>query len=326
MPKPWRSLIPLLMASLVVAFAGTARAQAYPTKPIRLIVGFAAGGSSDVMARTIAQQLAERLGQQVIVENKTGASGIIAADTVAKAVADGYTLLFGVPGPIVILPALGTKLPYDPIKDLVPVSLVANLPLALVVPSTLPAQNLKELLDLARTQPGKLNYASTGPGSVTHLGMEMLKYAAGVDIQNVSYKGQAAALPDLMAGTVQMMLDGWATTIPHVNSGKLRFIAVTTAQRSAVQPQVPTVAEQGFPGFNASPWYGVWAPAGTPQGVIAKLSAELVVVTSSPTLRNRFKELGIDPLTGDFRQFADFILSEQKRWADLIRQANIKVE
>lgn len=322
-----RSAVSALAAVLLSSIGIGANAQgSYPNKPIRLVVGFAAGGSSDVMAREIAKQLSIRLGQQIIVENRTGASAVIAADAVAKASADGYTLLFGVPGPIVILPALGQKLPYDPIKDFAPVGLVGNLPLALVVPVNFPANNLQELIAVAKAQPGKLNYASTGPGSTTHIGMEMLKFFAGVDIQQITYKGQAAALPDLITGQVHMMLDGWATTLPHVKSGKLKFIAVTTPQRSAVQPQVPTVAEQGFPGFDASPWYGVWAPASTPHDVVAKVSAELAVVTQSQQIKERFAELGIDPLTAESMQFVRFMQTEQARWSKVIREAKIKMD
>lgn len=303
-----------------------AQTPPWPTKPLRLLVGFAAGGSSDVMARAIAERLAKNLGQQVIVENRAGAGGMLATDAVAKSPADGYTLLFGTVGPFAISPALGVKQPFDPIKDFTPVGLVGNLPLAVAVPSSLPVRDLGELLALARAKPGQLNYAHTGIGSTTHVGMEILKKAASVDIVAVPYKGQAAAMPDVMSGRVQIVLDGWSTTIPHVKSGSLRFVAVTTSARSAVQPQVPTVAESGFPGFDVSPWYGIWAPAGTPKDVIARLSTELVGITQSQVIKDRFAELGMDPLTADSEKFSKFVQSEQARWAKAIKDANIKVD
>ncbi|MGE4241245.1 Bug family tripartite tricarboxylate transporter substrate binding protein [Ramlibacter sp.] len=314
------------LALLAAPWSHHARAQAFPSKPIRFIIGFTASGAADVMCRTVAQHLGTRLGQSIAVENRLGASGIIAADAVAKSPPDGYTLLFGLPGPMVILPALGQKLPYDPIKDFAPVGPAGNLPLVLVVPSGLPAQNLKELIALAKAQPGKLNYASTGPGSTTHLGMELLKHAAGLDIRQVPYKGQAAALPDLLAGNVQMLLAGWSTAIPHVKSGKLRYIAVTGDQRSAAQPQVPTMAELGIPGIDPSLWCGLWAPAGTPADIVTKLSTELAAVTQSAPVRERFAELGMDPMTADAQQFARFVQSEQTRWVRVIKETNLKME
>ena len=313
-------------AGVLSAFAGRGRAQTYPLRPLRMVIGFTASGASDVMARTVAQHLGARLGQSVVVENRPGASGVIAADAVAKAAPDGHTLLFGLPGPMVILPALGMRLPYDPIKDFAPVGLAGNLPLVLVVPSALPARNLAELLALARAQPGRLNYASTGAGSTTHLGMELLKHAAGVDIRHVPYKGQAAALPDLLAGEVQMLLAGWSTAMPHVRSGRLRTIAVTGDQRSAIQPDVPTMAELGVAGVDPSLWCGVWAPAGTPEPALARLSEELAAVMQSGAVRERFGELGMEPLASDPVRFARFIGSEQARWQRVVREARLRLE
>lgn len=303
------------------------QAQTFPSKPLRLIIGFSAGGSSDILARLLAQGLTERLGQQVIVENRLGASGIISADVVVKSPPDGYTLLLGVPGPIITSPALGMKLPYDPIKDLVPVVLVAHTPMAFVVSSTVPVDNLQELIAYAKANPGKLNYASTGAGSMTHLSMEMLKHAAGVDIRHVPYKGAVSAIPDLIAGNVQMMMDaGWDNTLPHVKTGKLKYMGVSSIKRSSAQPQVPTIAEGGFPGFDASPWYGVFAPAGIPAGVRTRLAKEVAAVVESPSVRKRFADLGFEPMTGDGAVFSNFILSERVRWVKIIHDGNIKLE
>jgi len=301
-------------------------ADAYPSKPIRWVIGLPAGGVSDLMARTVAQRLSERLNQQVVVENRPGATGIIAADVVAKSAPDGYSLLFGTPGPMAILPALGAKLPFDVNHDLRPVGLVGRLPLVLVVPASLPARNLSELLALARSSPGKLNYASTGAGSVSHLGMEMLKYAARVKIEHVPYKGQSAAMADLIAGNVQMLLDGWATTTQHVTADKLRFLAVAGPTRSRAHAQVPTFGESGFPGFDASPWYGAWAPSATPPDVAKRFEDALLETVSSTAVATRLEELGMEALPGNSARLSSFVLHEKLRWTDIIRQTNLKLE
>ncbi len=307
-----------------VVLGAAAYAQAYPTKPIRLVIGLSAGGPSDVMARTVAQALGDRLGQQIVVDNKTGAGGNIATNIVAKSSPDGYTLLFGSTGSLAVAPTLYPKLPYDPIKDLAPVGLVANLPLVLVVPTSLPVRTMSDLLSLARSKPGELNYASAGVGATTHLAMELVKSTAGIDIRHVPYKGTAAAMPDLVSGQIHMVLDGWSGPEPMVKAGKLRQIAVAVDKRLSIAPDLPTIAESGFPGFNASPWYGVLAPTGTSKDIIAKLSSELVKVMASPAIKERFSSLGMEPLTSDPEQFAAFIMSENTKWAKVVQQSGAK--
>ncbi len=307
-----------------VVLGAAAYAQAYPTKPIRLVIGLSAGGPSDVMARTVAQALGDRLGQQIVVDNKTGAGGNIATNIVAKSSPDGYTLLFGSTGSLAVAPTLYPKLPYDPIKDLAPVGLVANLPLVLVVPTSLPVRTMSDLLSLARSKPGELNYASAGVGATTHLAMELVKSTAGIDIRHVPYKGTAAAMPDLVSGQIHMVLDGWSGPEPMVKAGKLRQIAVAVDKRLSIAPDLPTIAESGFPGFNASPWYGVLAPTGTSKDIIAKLSSELVKVMASPAIKERFSSLGMEPLTSDPEQFAAFIRSENTKWAKVVQQSGAK--
>jgi tripartite-type tricarboxylate transporter receptor subunit TctC len=321
-----RFVFKFVAAVAAVVFGAAAHGQAYPTKPIRLVIGLGAGGPSDVMARTVAKALGDRLGQPIVVENKTGAGGNIATDLVAKASADGYTLLFGSTGSLAVAPTLYRKLPYDPIKDLAPVGLVANLPLVLVVPTSLPVHTISDLVNLAKSKPGQLNYASSGTGATNHLAMELVKTTAGIDIRHVPYKGTAAAMPDLVSGQVQMVLDGWSGTEPLVKAGKLRQIAVAIDKRLAIAPDLPTIAESGFPGFNASPWYGVLAPAATPKEIIAKLSAELAIVMASPAVKERFASLGMEPLTSDPEQFAAFIKSENTKWAKVVQQSGAKAD
>lgn len=301
-----------------------ASGQTYPSRPVRLVIGLAAGGPSDVMARTVAQALGERLGQQVIVDNKPGVGGNIAAELVAKSAPDGYTLFFTSTGPLAVAPSLFSKLAYDPIKDFAPIGLVANLPLVLVVPTSLPVHNLTELLALAKSRPGELMYASAGNGGTTHLAMELLKSAANVNIQHVPYKGTSAAMPDLVSGQVQMVLDGWSGTQPMVKAGKLRQIAVAVDKRLTVAPDVPTIAESGFPDFNASPWYGIVAPAGTPKAVVDRLGAELRATMATPSVREKFATLGMEPLSNSPAEFAAFIEKETTKWTKVVKLSGAK--
>lgn len=253
-----------LSAAMLAALPPSAGAQAYPDKPIRLIVPYPAGGSSDVMARAVAEKLTTALAVQIVVENRAGAGGNIAASVAARASADGYTLFFGAAGPLAVNPALYEKLPFDPVKDFMPIGLVGKMPLFLTVPASLPVQSLKELIELAKARPGQLNYASSGIGGTTHLAMEVLKSQTGAGITHVPYKGTAAGVADMLGGSIQAIFDARPTTGPHVQAGKLKFLAVSTAGRSALEPQLPTVAESGFPGFDLYVWYGLMAPAGTP--------------------------------------------------------------
>ena len=311
------ALIPVLFAGLPIAAYG----QAYPTKPIRMLIGLSAGGPSDVMARTVASALGERLGQPVVVENKPGAGTTIATDLVAKSTPDGYTLLFGTTGALSVAPTLYKKLSFDPVKDFAPIGLVANLPLVLVVTNSLPVKNVGELIALAKAKPGELNYASAGVGVTTHLAMELLKAESGVDIKHVPYKGTSAAWPDVVSGQVQMVMDGWSGADPYAKSGRARIIAAAVDKRLAVAPDVPTIAESGFPGFNASPWYGILAPAGTPKEVVARLSRELTAVMNSPAIKERFSTLGMEPLLSTPEEFSTFIKSDISKWARAVKQS-----
>lgn len=322
MNRVWVFILALCSAVVSISASG----QTYPQRPIRLVIGLAAGGPSDVMARTVAQVLGERLGQQVVVDNKPGVGGNIAADLVAKSAPGGYTLFFTSTGPLAVSPSLFSKLPYDPVKDFAPVGLVANLPLVLFVTSSLPASNLGELLALARARPGQLMYASAGNGATTHLAMELLKSAANVDIQHVPYKGTAAAMPDVVSGQVQLMMDGWSGSQPMVKAGKLREIAVAVEKRISVAPNIPTIAESGFPGFNASPWYGIVAPAGTPKPIIERLSTELKAAMANPDVRAKFASLGMEPLSSSPAEFASFIQSETAKWTKVVKISGAKLD
>jgi tripartite-type tricarboxylate transporter receptor subunit TctC len=321
---PLNTVITALLA--LAAVATDAAAQAYPNKPIRLIVPYAVGGASDLMARAIAQKLGAGLGVQVIADNRGGAGGNIAAEMAAKAPPDGYTLFFGATGQLVINPALYAKLNFDPMKDFAPIGLVGQLPLFLTVPATSPVKSVAELVADVRAKPDRFNYGSSGIGGTTHLAMEMLKAHTGMSITHVPYKGTAAAVNDMLGGSLQVMFDAWATTGPHVQAGKLRFLAVSSAARSSFEPKVPTVAESGYPGFDLGVWYALLAPAGTPADVIARLSAETAKVTAQPELKQTFGTMGMEPMTSSAEQLGTFMRSEAVKWAKVVRDSGAKAE
>lgn len=318
-------LVPLCSLTLAAAFPAAA-AEPYPNKPIRLIVPYAAGGGTDVMARAFAQRLASALSVQIVVENRTGAGGNIAASAVAKAAPDGYTLFFGATGPLAVNPALYDKLPFDPVKDFAPIGLVGSMALFLTVPASMPVKSVKDLVALAKAKPGQLNYASAGIGGTTHLAMEVLKTETGANLTHVPYKGTAAGVADMLGGNIQVIFDAWTSTSPHVESGKLKYLAVSTAARSALAPQVPTMAESGFPGFNVFVWYGILAPAGTPSEVVDKLGRETLKVMVQPELKEAFARLGMEPMSGGPEPFGAFIRSETVKWAKIVRDAGAKAE
>ena len=259
----------------LIAFAGSAIAQNWPAKPVRLIVPYPPGGSADILARAIGQKLAEGMGQQVIIDNRPGAGTAIGAEATAKAAPDGYTIMLGTVSSHAINPALTPGLKYDPVKDFAPVSLVASIPFALIVHPSLPAHSVKELIALAKTKPGALNFSSAGTGTSNHLAGELFKSMTGTFMVHIPYKGSAPALNDLIAGQVQLMFDLVLTTAPHVKSGAVRAIAVTGSERSSALPGVPTVAESGVPGYEVSAWFGFFAPAGTPATIVNALNAEM---------------------------------------------------
>jgi tripartite-type tricarboxylate transporter receptor subunit TctC len=319
--KPMPALICGLLAPLIAA---TATAQtAYPEKPIHLIVGFPPGSQPDLVARLLGQKLTDSLEKPVAIENVTGAAGNIAADRVAKAAPDGYTLGLLSQTHMVINPLL-YKLSYDPVKDFAPVSQVTVSPNMLVVANAVPANSVTELIALAKAQPGALTFASSGSGSGTHMAAEMFVAATAVEIRHIPYKGVVAAVPDLVAGRVSMMFSPIPVVLPQVREGKLRALAVTSLKRSSALPELPTVAQSGYPGFEATNWYGLVAPARTPAAVIARLHAETVKAVSAAETRTEFARLGIEAIGNSPQEFSAMIKSEIPKWAKVIRQAGIK--
>lgn len=319
-------MIPKLVA-LAAAFAslnGLAQApaaSAFPEKNIRFVVGFTPGGSSDILARALGQKLAERFGQQVVIENRPGAGGNLAAEAVAKSAPDGHTWLLGNNAILATNQSVYRNLNYDPARDFAPVALVAIQPNVLVVHPSLPVSTVQELISFARKNPGKLNYASTGRGVAAHLSGELFKAMAGVDIVHVPYKGAQPALTDLIAGQVQLMFATSSSVIPHVKAGRLRALAVTTAQRSASVPELPTVSEAGVPGFESITWHGVVVPSATPAALVGRLNEEINSVLSQKDLRERLAGLGAEVSTGTPKDFAGYIAREIPKWAKVVKDS-----
>ncbi|MFM9883105.1 MAG: tripartite tricarboxylate transporter substrate binding protein [Burkholderiales bacterium] len=308
------------------AIAGNVAAQTdYPQKPLRLVVGLPAGSQADTVARLFGQKLAEALGKPVVVENLAGAAGNIAADRVAKAAPDGYTLGLLGEVQIVINPSL-YKLAYDPVNDFAPVSQVAVYPNMLVVHNAVQAKNVKELVTLAKAQSGGLTFASGGSGTSPHMAAELFKSVAGLDIRHVPYKGVVVAMPDLLGGRVTMMLGPIGLVLPMVREGKLRALAVTSLQRSSAAPDSPTIAESGYPGFEYAGWYGLLAPAGTPATIVRRLSLETVKALALPDLRAKLADLGLDATGSSPDEFAAIIKVEMPKWANVIKDAGIKAD
>jgi len=301
-------------------------AQGYPEKPIRLVVHFPPGGPTDIVGRAIAQKLTAAWGQQVIVDNRPSAGGVVGVEAVVHANPDGYTLLLGTGGSMAIAPAFNAKLPYNVFTDLASVSLVVINPQILVFHPAFAPNSVRELVALARAQPGLINYASVGPGSPNHLGMEMLKAMAGIDLVHIPYKGTAAALTDLLAGQVSLMFNSMPSVLPQVRNGKLKGIAVGSARRSAAAPDIPTVAESGLPGFDYVTWYGLYAPAATPKAIIRKLNAEIVRMLADPELAQRLAVQGADPQSSTPEGLARYMREEHARWKKVITTAGIRVD
>jgi tripartite-type tricarboxylate transporter receptor subunit TctC len=311
----------------IAAFAALAHAQApYPTKPIRLVVPFPAGGTTDIIARAVSQRLTETLGQAVVVDNRPGAGGNIGAELVAKSPPDGYTLLMGTVGTHAINPGLYAKMPYDHVRDFAPVILVAGVPNVLVVPAALPVNSVQELIAYAKANPGKLNFASSGAGTSIHLSGEMFKTITGVNIAHVPYKGSAPALQDLVGGQVQMMFDNLPSSLALIKGGKLKALAVTSAQRSAALPDVPTMIESGLAGFEASSWFGILAPAGTPKDVIAKLSGEVAKWLATPEAKEKMAAQGAIPAGLMPDEFTRHIATETVKWQKVVKDSGAKVD
>jgi tripartite-type tricarboxylate transporter receptor subunit TctC len=309
--------LPLLVAP------GAASAQAYPSKAVRLIVPFAAGGSTDIIARTVAQRLNETWGQTVLVDNRPGGSTVIGTDVVAKAAPDGYTLLV-TPAPFTIVPSLIPKLPYDPAKDFEPVTLINTTPLVIVTHPGVPAKSVKELIALAKKKPGALNYGSSGAGGSNHLAGELFNAMTGVKMVHIPYKGNAPALTDLVGGHVDVVFNGLTSAMPLIKSGKLRALAVTSIARAGALPEMPTLDELGLKGFQAVAWNGLSAPARTPKDVIARINTDVLKVLRSPELVERLKAEGSDPVGNSPEQYAGFLRDEIAKWAKVIKFAGIK--
>jgi len=316
----------LIAFVVTLVLAGAASAQSYPTKPIRLVVPFAPGGSSEIIARAVAAEMTKSLGQSVVVENKPGGAGNVAMTEVAHAEPDGYTLILGHIGTLAVNPYMFARLPYDANRDFIPVSLIAKVPSVFVVHESVPAHNLAELVALTKQKPGEFFYGSAGNGSAGHLAFEYLKLATGINITHVPYKGTGPNITDLLGGRTQATAAGTPPLLHHIKSGKLRAIAVGTPQRIAVLPDVPTVAEQGYPGFETSQWYGLMAPARTPAAIVDRLAAEVAKAVKQPAVVERFAVDSAIAVGSTPAEFAVFIHQEQARWSEVVRKAHIKAD
>ncbi|MBI2224530.1 MAG: tripartite tricarboxylate transporter substrate binding protein [Betaproteobacteria bacterium] len=306
----------------IVTVAGNAYGQEYPTKPIRLVVPWPAGGVTDVVARIVGERLGNELGKPMVIDNRAGASGFIGTVIVAKAPADGYTLLLVTSSTHAASPAVFRKIPYDPLKDFATISQVTLAPTILVVPPSLAANSVAELVTLAKAKPKQLDYASYGNGSTAHLAAELFLQTTGASMMHVPYKGAAPAVTDLIGGHVHMFFDSIPSSLPHVRSGKLKALAVTGPTRAPAAPDIPTVAES-YPGFQVTVWQGFQAPAGTPRAIIDKLNANILKVMAMPDVRERLTNLGADPVSSTPEQFAQHIAREKQKWADVVKRAGI---
>ncbi|HOB95108.1 MAG TPA: tripartite tricarboxylate transporter substrate binding protein [Aquabacterium sp.] len=315
-----------VLALALAAAALPALAQPFPTKPVTILIGFPAGGPLDAHARLLADKLAAQLGQPVVIDYKAGAGGTVGAQAVAQSAPDGHTLLMANTGTMVINPAIYTKLPYQTLKDFAPVARTAQQPLALVVNPAMPAKSVAELVALAKARPGGLNYGSAGNGGISHLVPEMLKAATGTFIVHIPYKGSAPAFTDLMAGQVQLMAESVPQAAQYVKAGKLRALAVTSAQRNPALPDTPTMVEAGVKGFEVVGFYGVLAPAGTPKPVLDRLSAAFKAVLDDPAIKSRMVQQGADPAFLGHEEFARFLAAEMPRWAQAVQTSGAKLD
>ena len=309
-----------------ITFCGPAAAQQYPVRPIRMIIGFPPGGGTDIVGRIVGQRLSEVLGQQILPDNRGGASGQIAAELTAKAPPDGYTVMMAHIAAISILPSLYPKMPYDAARDFAPITLVAIGPNLLVVHPSVPVKSVKELVAFAKARPGQLHYASPGAGTVQHLAAELFKLQARVDMLHVPYKGSGQSIVDLIAGHVQLNFDSVPPVLPHVRSGRLRALAVTSEKRFSILPDIPTVTEGGVPGFDMSTWWGLVAPAAVSKDIIARLQAETVKVLREPGVKEKIAFAGADTVGNTADEFGAFIRAERAKYARIVKDANIKLD
>jgi tripartite-type tricarboxylate transporter receptor subunit TctC len=314
------------LATICAAFAGGALAQTWPSRPIRLVIPFPAGGSTDIVGRMMGEKLSQSLDQPVVIDNRGGAGGTTGSDLVAKAPADGNTLLMGTSSTHAIASSLYSRLAYDPVRDFAPVNLIGTATILMVVHPSVPAKSVAEFIALAKAKPGQLMFGSTGNGSVSHLTAELFKSMAGVDIRHVPYKGDSPLALDLVAGRVQVAFGTAVAFLPYVRNGQLRALAVTDAKPSRVVPNLPTIASSGLPGFEALQWFGLLAPAGTPREIVARLNAETGKVLQMPDVQQKMQGLGIQVINGGPDQFAAFIKSESAKWGKIVRDSGAKVD
>jgi len=323
-----RDIRTLLACAVALSFAtdaALAQTAKYPARPVRLVVPFAAGGTNDILGRIVAEKLAEKFGQPFVADNRAGANTVVGSEIVARATADGHTLLI-VSASIAVNPSLVRALPYDTLRDFAPIGMVAGGPYLMVIHPAVPAKTVGEFIAWVKSQQGKVNYASTGTGSPPHLAAELLKITAGIDMQHIPYKGGGAALPDLIAGRVSMFFGSIATLRPHVDSGRLRAIGMTTAQRSAAMPDVPTFIESGLVAYEVNGWYGLLTTGKTPRAIVERLSATLRQILNDPETRAQFVKNGLDPTPGSAEEFARLLSAEIVKWASVVKAAGIKPE
>ena len=316
----------IFAAVALASLAAVAQVQAWPSKPIKWVVPFAPGGTTDILARTVGEKLAVALGQPVIIENKPGAGGGVGAEFTAKSAPDGYTIMGGTISTHAINASLYKSLPYDPVKDFVAITLIARVPNMLVINPSVPAKDVKELIALLKANPGKYSFASSGNGTSQHLSGELFKSMSGTDMQHIPYKGSPPALQDVVGGQVAMTFDNITTALPLAKAGKLRALAVTTAKRSSVAPDVPTLAESGLPGFEVGSWQGVFAPAGTPPEIVKRLNAEIVKALNMPDVREKLSGLGAEIVADSPEEFSALVKAEVAKWADVVKKSGAKVD
>jgi tripartite-type tricarboxylate transporter receptor subunit TctC len=300
-------------------------ASAFPNQPIRMVVPYPPGGPTDITARVVAAEMSKTIGQNIVIDNRPGASGMIGSEMVTKATPDGYTLLANA-SIHVINPSVYPDMRFDAIKDFVPITQLAQVPLVLVVPANSPIKSVKDLVEYAKANPGKVNFGSAGSASAQHLAGESFKIAAGIQMQHIPYKGSAPALTDLAGGQLQLMFDSMPSATPMINSGKLRAIAVTTTTRAKARPDLPTIAESGFPGFDISTWYAYWAPKGTPADVVEKLAASAAQALKNPEVIAKYEAMGAEPVGSTPAQFAAYVESEAKKWSDIVKKSGAKLD
>jgi tripartite-type tricarboxylate transporter receptor subunit TctC len=325
MRKRFLSLLSCL-APLLAVCAGGAYAQTYPVKPVRMVVPFPAGGATDIVGRLIAQKLSEAWRQQVFVDNRAGAGGTIGSDIAARAPADGYTIIIGTSSTHAIAPSLYSKLPYDPVRDFEPITLIASATVLLAVHPSVPAKSVRELIALARKQPNALSFASSGMGGISHLVGEHFKSLAGIEMLHVPYKGDTPALIDLTTGQVSLMFGTAVSFLPYVKAGRLNALAVTNPKRSPTLPHIPTIAESGLPAFEALQWFGIFAPAGTPKDAVSRLHGEIVKILKLPDVQERLTSLGADVVGNAPGEFAAFLKADAAKWAKVVKASGAKID